>query len=221
MGKIEFTPAGNKQYFTRTEVKASIMQAGYGQREKGTRSQLSDDMGEKYSDELYDVFVEAVEDVVPGFYSVMESINNLWNPDWEEVSWTMPDGVEVKCKPTNSKWLNFKLFDKYEIKAKVSGVEKEESALILFVGIIHSCDAYIARQMIELQNYDLITIHDDFRQLPNHGKQSKLRYNQILANINDSNLLTDILSQILGEEVNPIVGNLKSEDILKSRYSLS
>ena len=224
MSKLDLTPNGNPKLFTRTEIKASLMQFGYGQQEKGTKKQLANDLGSKYDDELYNVFLEAVNNIIPGFSEIMETINGMWKYEWLEVSWTMPDGIVVTCKPTSKDWVDFKLFGKYPIKGKVSGVGHEEKALILYVTIIHSCDAYIARQLVLLANkqrYDLITIHDGFRQLPNNAFKTKANYNQVLASINDSNLLTDILSQIAGFTIEPIVGDLDSAEILLNKYSLS
>ncbi|MCD6435033.1 MAG: hypothetical protein J7L15_01375 [Clostridiales bacterium] len=218
------TQNGNPKLFTRTEIKASLMQFGYGQQEKGTKKQLATDLGSKYDDGLYDIFLQAVNNIIPGFSEIMETINGMWRYEWLEVSWTMPDGVVVTCKPTSQQWVDFKLFGKYPIKGKVSGVGHEEKALILYVTIIHSCDAYIARELIRLakeQGYDLITIHDGFRQLPNQAFKTKANYNKVLASINDSNLLTDILSQIAGFTIEPIQGDLNSEDILQNKYSLS
>ncbi len=218
---MSITPNGNPKLFTRTEVKASVMQAGYGQQEKGTKGQLFNDIGDKYDEGLYDIFVQAVEDVVPGFYSIMNQVNKLWNPKWTSVFYTMPDGFIVTIKPTNSKWVEFKLFGEIPIKAKVSGVEKEKQALVLFVSIIHSVDSYIAREVIKKCNFDIITIHDGYRTHPNHTHKVKQYYNEVLANINDSNLFTDILSEILNTTIPPMEGDLNSEDILKAVYSLS
>ena len=151
----------------------------------------------------------------------MNQINELWNPNWTKVSFTMPDGFIVTIKPTSSKWVDFKLFGQLPITAKVGGVEKEKQALILYVSIIHAVDAYIAREVQQRCKFDLITIHDGYRILPNHAQTVKQYYNEVLALINDSNLFTDILSEILGVTVPPMEGDLNSEDILKAAYSLS
>ncbi len=76
-------------------------------------------------------------------------------------------------------------------------------------------------QLMENGNYDIYGIHDEVRQLPNHAHKSKQYYNEVLANINDSNLFTDILSEILNTTIPPMEGDLNSEDILKAVYSLS
>ena len=160
---MKTTINGNPKLFTRTEIKATLMQYGYGQQEKGSKDQLKEDMGDKYFDEVYDIFIQALDKVVPGFSLIMNFINSMWNPEWEEVTWHMPDGFKVTCKPTSSYWEDFKLFDKFPVVAKVSGVEKEKQALILYVGFIHSVDAYIAREMVRIadeQGFSVITIHD-------------------------------------------------------------
>ena len=160
---MELTKNGNPKLFTRKEIKQAYMQYGYGQKKNGTEGQLEKDMGEKYYPGMYDVFLKAIDRVVPGFTALLESINGMWNPDWEQVQFTMPDGFLITVKPTTSDWIDFKLFDKLPVTAKVSGVQKEKSALILYVSIIHACDAYVARQMVKMANeqgFDILTIHD-------------------------------------------------------------
>ncbi|MCK5848497.1 MAG: hypothetical protein KAH01_04810 [Caldisericia bacterium] len=216
----QLTPAGNPKLFHRKEIKASFMQFGYGQQEKGTKHQLEEDMEGKYNDEIYDVFMQAVDDIVPGFSQIMEFVNGQWNKNWEVVTWKLPDDVLVQCKPTSSNWEDFRILDMFDVKAKVSGVRKEKFSLILFVGIIHSLDAYIARQVIERCNFDVLTIHDAFRCHPNNAHIMQQHYKEILADINNIELFQNILEQITGQQVSPIVGNLRTSDIMQSKYAI-
>jgi hypothetical protein len=218
---IEENDDTRKLIISRSEIKSTLMQAGYGQKEKGSISQLKEDLCEKYNDKMYRIFINATEKLVPGFFKIMEMINSLWNENWEQVKFMMPDGIVVTVKPTTDVWHEFKLFDKLKIVGKVSGVKKEKMALILYVSIIHATDAYIARRMIDMADFDMWTIHDDFRCHPNNVGKMKENYNKIIAEINDSNLLTDILTQITGKYIKPISGNLKRKDILESEYSIS
>ena len=211
---------GNKTTFERKEVKYPLMQAGYGQKEKGTRKQLKEEMGTKYDDRTYDVFVQAVEETVPGFYTIMNFVNNLWNEDWEKVSFTMPDGHVVVIKPTDSVWGEFSLFNELSIKAKVSGVRKTKETLILYVSIIHAIDAYIAREVITRSDFDVLTIHDAFRCHPNNAEDMQKTYTGILAELNEMRLLEDIIEEVIGRKVDTIVGDLKTEDILESKYAI-
>ena len=207
--------------FHRKEIKYPFMQMGYGQQEKGTKTQLIEDMAEgKYDDKTYTIFMQAIEDVVPGFVGIMEFVNGLWNKNWTEVTWYMPDGFKVSCKPTSSFWEDFELFEGIHVKAKVSGVRKEKQALILYVGFIHAVDAYIARLMVVRCDFDIITIHDAFRCHPNNATVMQQTYREILADINDVPLFESFLEQITGSRVSPIVGDLKREDILASKYAI-
>ena len=220
---MKLTQNGNPQLFDRKEIKASMMQASYGQREKGTKAQLAQDMGAKYSDEIYDLYQEAVDDVLPGFNLIMDWVNSLWNKNWEEVSWVMPDGFRVTCKPTASDWVKFNPFGLFEVKSKVSGVQKEDNALILFVTIIHSVDGFIMREMVKRANdekFELYGIHDGNRFLPNNAPKAKHNYNEILADINDIPLFENILEQITGQKVEILGTNIKREEILKAKYSI-
>ncbi len=158
MSKLsKLTPSGNPRLFKREEIKASLMQMSYGQREKGTKAQLQEDLQTQYTDEIFDTYMKAVNKVLPGFIDTMNQINNLWNKNWEEVSWIMPDGEKVTCKPITSAWIDFEI-DERKIKAKVTGVEKVDSALILYVNLIHSVDAFCLRNVISKANYDKINI---------------------------------------------------------------
>jgi hypothetical protein len=220
MSKLsDVTKDGYKRVFKREEIKAALMQMSYGQREKGTKEQLKKDLRTEYSDEIYQIYMLAVNKVLPGFLDIMNQVNEFWDGRWDSVSWTMPDGFVVTCKPISSGYIDFEIDDRI-INAKVTGVEKVSSALILYVNIIHSVDAYAMRRIIENADYDIITIHDATRCLANHSKETRKAYANMLAEINDSNLLEDILSEITGQEITIDSGSLKSEDILKAKYAL-
>ena len=214
------TSAGNPKLFDRNEVKYPLMQASYGQREKGTRGQLKQDMGDKYNDKIYDLFVEAVDEVIPGFFFIMEWVNEQWNPETELITWTLPDQFLVQLKPTSSDWYKFNPLGLFEITAKVGGVEKEDETLMLWVSIIHSIDAYVAREVIHRCAFDIITIHDAFRCHPNNAHKMKKVYKEILAEINESRLFEDILQQITGQEVTSLGTDITTEDIMKAKYAI-
>lgn len=54
---------------------------------------------------------------------------------------------------------------------------------------------------LPLKPFELIAIHDCFRVLPNYGNDLRQQYNNLLAEIADSNLLSDIASQIAGYHI--------------------
>lgn len=70
--------------------------------------------------------------------------------------------------------------------------------------------------------FEVISVHDCFRCLPNYGNDLRRQYNQLLSNIAKSDLLSFLLSQITGRLVK--VGKHDDnlwKDILESNYALS
>jgi hypothetical protein len=70
--------------------------------------------------------------------------------------------------------------------------------------------------------FDVMTIHDCFRCLPNYGNDLRIQYANILAEITDSRLLSWIISQITGRRV-PVtkLDEWLGKDVRKTNYALS
>lgn len=90
---------------------------------------------------------------------------------------------------------------------------------------IHLTDQTVIRELIDSlpeKPFQVITVHDCFRCLPNYGNDLRIQYNRQLYEIAKSNLLDFILSQLLNR---PIITNkydpTLTNDILSSNYSLS
>jgi hypothetical protein len=58
--------------------------------------------------------------------------------------------------------------------------------------------AGIINGMLQYQPFELVTIHDEFKAHPNNVNWVRWQYKEILAEIADSSLLDDLLSQIHG-----------------------
>jgi hypothetical protein len=70
--------------------------------------------------------------------------------------------------------------------------------------------------------FQLVTVHDCFRCHPNYGNDLRRQYNTILADLNDSNILGFICSQVAEQDVGARkVGNIPREVILNANYTLS
>lgn len=90
---------------------------------------------------------------------------------------------------------------------------------------VHYVEAAVIWELIDSlpdKPFELITIHDCFRCLPNYGNDLRKQYNLQLHLIAKSDLLSHILSQIMGKPVN--IGKLDpslADDILNAEYALS
>ena len=90
------------------------------------------------------------------------------------------------------------------------------------------CDEHLAKlqqiisSMLEHNPFEVITIHDDFKAHPNNINNLRYHYREILAELADSDLMADILSQIHGDKgtLTKLSSDL-STHIRKSSYSLS
>lgn len=77
-------------------------------------------------------------------------------------------------------------------------------------------------QSLPNKPFEILSVHDCFRCLPNYGNDLRRQYNQIISDIAKSNLLQNILSQIIGRDIkiNKADPNLW-KDILDANYALS
>jgi hypothetical protein len=75
--------------------------------------------------------------------------------------------------------------------------------------------------MLQYQPFELVTVHDEFKAHPNNLNHVREQYRQILAEIADSNVLDDLLSQLYKSSVsfNKMSFNL-GDLIRKSEYAL-
>lgn len=95
----------------------------------------------------------------------------------------------------------------------------------LDAGSIALVDRQIMLEMLETlpkKPFKVLTVHDCFRCHPNYGNDLRRQYNQILSDIAKSNLLSFILSQVLGQEFT--AGKLDNDmwkDVLEAEYALS
>lgn len=69
--------------------------------------------------------------------------------------------------------------------------------------------------------FKVLSVHDCFRAHPNYGNDLRRQYNRILSEIADSDLISDIASQVTGRDVViPKLGNIGAK-ILETNYALS
>lgn len=95
----------------------------------------------------------------------------------------------------------------------------------LDAGTIYLVDRAIIMELIEslpAKPFKVLSVHDCFRCLPQYGNDLRRQYNIQLASIAKSDLLSFIMSQVLGEKVT--IGKLDPDmwkDVMDAEYALS
>ena len=81
--------------------------------------------------------------------------------------------------------------------------------------------AELVNNMLQYQPFELVTIHDEFKAHANNMNWVRYQYKEILADIADSNLLDDLLSQIhKSQGTFPKLSQNLGDVIRKSNYGL-
>lgn len=90
------------------------------------------------------------------------------------------------------------------------------------IDIIHRGAVLSLISSLPAKPFTVISVHDCFRCLPNYGNDLRKQYNQILSDIARSDMLSFILTQLMGRDipVNKVDPDLWI-DILDSNYALS
>jgi len=205
--------------FTRDHLKKSHMISGYGAGRALVTAQFKEDFGNGFKEEYVELFYDAQSEVSPAAVMLKNFFLSIWNSSWTEVSWTLPDGFLCTYKPCETaaipivvNGINLSILSTVNIPTAVGTA--------LGVNIIHSVDAYIARQMVVRNDFPVWTIHDGFNCHPNHAHKMKRTYQQIMADIVESTLLEDIISEILEARIPNFEKEFTAEDVMEGHYGI-
>jgi hypothetical protein len=70
--------------------------------------------------------------------------------------------------------------------------------------------------------FEMISVHDCFKCLPNYGNDLRLQYNKILAEIAGSEMLSFLISQIVGRPIQVTkLDPTLAQDVVSTNYALS
>lgn len=189
---------GNKKY-ERDLVKDPLMTNFYG-----SKANPVEVFGEGTED--LKAFYESLNIEFKGAVEALADIQSCWQPDVSVHRWTLPDGhvAYVPVRESISDIIEVDSLAGLKFTMTCEVVQPMEYGISLAANIIHSVDGYVCREMIRRaykQGFRLLTVHDEFWASPNRMNQVRRNYIEILAEIARSNLLSDILSEITGEEV--------------------
>ncbi len=103
--------------------------------------------------DLYEVFVEVMEDEAPGVWTLNKEFLKLWNPNALSNDWVLPDNFHVKCKVMNTVPMTVDfLGEKYTAFRKVN--EPMEEGRSLGANVTHSIDGMLVREMLRRCKFD-------------------------------------------------------------------
>lgn len=207
--------------FVRGQIKSALMIDGYGAGKKLVTETLKESLKEFYSDEVVDAFYQAQSKMSPTVQGLKETFQSIWDETREQYTWTMPNGFVVDYRPTDSYKIKVRPFGSMEIELTATMTMATKRSTGLGVNVIHSCDAYVCSEVvINHPNNQIWTIHDGFRCHPNDVDAVVLNYNTALAKLTDSNLLENIISEIIGKPVNKIKKQFTGEQVMESKYAV-
>ncbi len=169
-------------------------------------------------------FYKAIKNKLPGAEMLRDLFLSLHRGDVIEYSWTLPDGFKaiIPVLKTIIKRLEI---DELE-HSKVSYAQEVVAPKYLgddrslAANIIHSVDAFIAREMIRRCQFDMAAIHDCFYAHPNNMSMVIETYREIMAGLSESDLLNQILTEFQHEPIEKFSNDL-GKLIRKSQYALS
>jgi DNA-directed RNA polymerase len=172
-------------------------------------------------------FYTVLADSFEGAEAVKDIINDFWDPEALEHVWTLPDGHIARVKVTEM--INTRIevdeLDHTTFTYRFEINQANTTSTSLVPNIIHSIDAYVAREMIRrayMYGFELAHIHDAFCAHPNNMQKVRELYVEILAEIADNPILENILSEISGKTVSLTkTSTMLGTDIRQSEYALS
>jgi DNA-directed RNA polymerase len=204
---------------TRDMVKRPIMTLSYGSKAQ-PRALFGEDTPELKA------FYGVLNNNLYGAMTVMDLILDCWNSKAYSHSYKLPDGHVVYLPTVKHNLYSITINEgEPDILFKLTENEPDKNGTNLIANVVHSIDGYIVREMVRKarkQGFQLAHIHDSFWTSPVYMNEVRRNYVEILANIADSNLLENILSQITGKkvEIEKDSDNL-GKLIRKSEYALS
>lgn len=188
-------------------------------------------------EELASAFQKAMRAIAPHAMRAMDVLQSLNKADQDVYFWTMPDGFKVKYDVKSSQKLEVSCKTKSGVKfhfdREVQVYKGSEYNRGMSPNVIHSVDGYVAREMVGRmtqpcvefnRNYPafITTIHDAFGTHPNNAEEMTWHYTNIMCELNDSDLLRNIMSQISGGVMLSIKKNTLTSDMIRSSiYKLS
>ena len=140
--------------FNRDHIKQSDMIGGYGAGKVLVAKQLREDLKELYFDGVEDFFYQAQDNITPMVSILKETFQTLWDDTRTDFTWTLPNGFRCHLKPVETVEITVNPFGQFPISMIAKAVAPSSRNTRLGVSIIHSCDGYVADEMVVRCNYN-------------------------------------------------------------------
>lgn len=210
-----------KMGIDRTGIKAPLMTVFYGSTKE---PEIAFGKGSKELDDFYNALNVKLSGAMDGLHI----IQGCWDPDAYEYNWNMPDlhHVNMKVFQVVDKKIEVDELDHKTFTFRAMLNKPKRKGRSLAANVIHSVDAYIAREVVRrcyVDGVQVATIHDSFWSYPGNMNTIRKHFIAIMAEIADSTLFQNILREITGEANLTITKDSTdlAKDIRKCDYPLS
>lgn len=212
----------NIDTFTRDVVKSIFSPISYCAGIKLIQNILMDELKNDYSDEIAEYAFDTVLNLSKSVGEGMNDIRSLYSDKKRYHTWALPNGV--KCirpsKITEEVTIDTEAFGSLTHYREVVGATRRSTGLAS--SVIHSVEAYWLSEVCMMSQFDLSTNHDDYGVHPNNCDKLISNVKDVACKINDSNLLSDVLSMISGKRIDVLKENtLRNEEIRKSLHMVN
>ncbi len=178
-------------------------------------------------EQLSIAYYKALKNIAPKALVAMDALKELNDEYVGTYYWTAEDGFNVKYDVKVRHSVMIEMKTKYDLNyndtfsGKIYGPSEINRGMA--PNIIHSIDGYVAREMIRRMNGKFITtIHDAFACHPMDCDLMIQNYKDILIEILESNILSEIITEIASVETTfNYSTDLLKEHIQNSVYLLS
>lgn len=233
----------NLDIFNRDNCKKSLMVTLYGKMDGESEIikyflEQGFDYKKYITDEdISKAFKKAINGLAPFAMKAMDKLQSLNNENIDTYYWTMPDGFRVKYDVKSTMTFDIKGKTKgginFSFEKNVNIYKGNKFNRGMAPNVIHSIDGYIARELVRRMtkpnpNYNrtypafITTIHDAFATHPNNAKEMVRHYEDIMCELNESDILQDIMSQIAGHKMLSLKKNTLTNHMIRdSIYKLS
>lgn len=133
------------------------------------------------------LFYETMEDMVPKVQALGNAYLNLWPKDKKLICWTMPDGFEIKYK-VYGKAIETVQFHNHTYHVDYKTNKPLEKSRALPANVIHSVDAYMARELVNRCSTQYPNILEPETIAPNRDNIFKL--NRMINLYHTTNILS-------------------------------